>query len=101
MSKELEEKVKKLKEELKVFVNWTGLKQGNRTGRNNVVNGGKRIAGGTFYRSSRRPIGRPGRNAILELPPREPKQVDRQYCDKIVGPDGVSNFIRTHGTNVE
>jgi len=38
------------------------------------------------------------------LPPREPQLLgghDYQYCDKAVGPDGDSNFIRIHGTNVE
>ncbi|RGB29308.1 hypothetical protein C1646_766743 [Rhizophagus diaphanus] len=111
MSEELEERIKKLRKEWKASVNrvelakWIEagqpyeeheelllvLNQNEHTtcsesvaGRDNVDIGGEHIAGGSFTEVPGRQIVRPGRNAILELPPREPLPPDVRTANIVI-----------------
>ncbi|EXX57136.1 hypothetical protein GLOIN_2v1474705 [Rhizophagus irregularis DAOM 181602=DAOM 197198] len=72
--------------------------------RNHVDNDGNHIAGETFYGSSGKTNKKTGMKRYSRTSTKRAtttRGYDCQYCDKSTEPNGVSNFIRIHSTNVE
>ncbi|PKY28135.1 hypothetical protein RhiirB3_444155 [Rhizophagus irregularis] len=72
--------------------------------RNHVDNDGNHIAGETFYGSSGKTNKKTGMKRYSRTFTKRAtttRGYDCQYCDKSTEPNGVSNFIRIHSTNVE
>nr|CAG8494788.1 5813_t:CDS:2 [Entrophospora candida] len=129
MSEVLEDKLKKLIEEERASINWTevnkwiaegepyeeheeilmfmnqnGVADSDGDGRNDATRGGEHPHGETFYRDSGKANQKAGTKSHSRTSTKGATTTGskkRQHCNKVAGPNHVSNSIKKHGTNVE